>query len=520
MDSIDPQSDLQGVVASLRDLAQELGPLAQAEHGPLWLALDQGGHASRAIVFDSAGRQVAQAFAPIQTQTFPGERVEHNPLEIVQSLRTVLADVTQSLGRDVDRIQAAGLATQRSSIVCWHAASGAPLSPVLSWQDRRNDALVKTLHAHREQIQAITGLVLSPHYGASKLRWCLEELPDVRAALEQRQLRCGPLSSYLLHALLIERPTLVDPANASRTQLWSPSSLHWSPLLLEWFGIPQDCLPKPVSTMHHYGHVLLGDRQIPLVACTGDQAAVPFANGALDDACIYVNLGTGAFALAPLAAEVTQAAPLLRSVLYSSATQVTFALEGTVNGAASALTWLAERSGLDVQRGALALQRALLPPNIPIFINGIGGIGSPYWLPQVSSHFVWDEAVSSDDSAQLAAVIESIAFLLTANIQLMRAQQPQLARVLLGGGLAACAYLCQCLADLNELPVTRLSERELTARGLAYLVANQPAHWPGDAQTTVFQPQAYPDLHARHSQFIIHMQACKPPSELRPAICD
>lgn len=505
MDSI----DLTNVVEGLRDLAQELGPLAQAEHGPLWLALDQGGHASRAIVFDSAGRQVAQAFAPIQTLTYTDalghERVEHDALEIVQSLRTVLSDIEQSLGRDVDRIQAAGLATQRSSIVCWHA-SGAPLSPVLSWQDRRNDALVSALQPHREQIQAITGLVLSPHYGASKLRWCLDELPQVHAALAEQQLRCGPLSSYLLHALLMERPTVVDPANASRTQLWSPSSLHWSPPLLEWFGIPPACLPDPVPTLHLYGHLTLGARQVPLLACTGDQAAVPFANGALDDECIYVNLGTGAFALAPLSAETAQAAPLLRSVLYSSATQVMFALEGTVNGAGSALQWLGERSGLDVQRGVMALQRAQLPPTIPLFINGIGGIGSPYWLPQVESHFVWDEPAAAEEIAQLAAVVESIAFLLTANIQLMRERQPRLTRLMLGGGLGACTYLCQCLADLNNLAVTRLGERELTARGLAYLVANQPVHWPANAQTTVFQPQSYAALLNRYELFRTHIR--------------
>ena len=499
--------ELHAVTEGLRTLAQDLHAITQAERGPLWLTLDQGGHASRAIVFDNAGRAVAQAFAPINTQYLDGERVEHAPLDMVQSLRTVLMDVAQSLGRDVDRIEAAGLATQRSSIVCWQADTGLPLSPVLSWQDRRNDALIQQLQDQREQIQAITGLVLSPHYGASKMRWCLDNLPAVQAALAQQQLRCGPLSSYLLHTLLIEQPTLVDPANASRTQLWSPSQTQWSPQLLQWFGVPAQCLPQSVPTWHAYGHLLLGSRQIPLRVCTGDQAAVPFANGALDRDCIYINLGTGAFALAPLTTEVKQAAPLLRSVLYSNAAQLTYALEGTVNGAASALHWLAERSGLDVQRASLALQRSQLPADLPLFINGVGGVGSPFWLPQLESRFVNTENRQADETAQLAAVVESIAFLLTANIERMREQVPTLSRLLLGGGLSSCTYLCQCLADLNQLPITRLSERELTARGLAYLVADQPADWPTDPLTSVFQPQPYPNLMARQARWLQQMQA-------------
>lgn len=485
--------DLKLLSEGLRDLAAELGPIAQNEQSPLWLTLDQGGHASRAIVFDQCGRQVAQAFAPITTRHIGTDRVEHDPLEIVQSLRTVIDDVAHSLGRDVDRLQAAGLATQRSSIVCWESHTGQPLSPVLSWQDRRNSALVEQLQNHRNAIQQLTGLVLSPHYGASKLRWCLDELPEVQRAQQAGQLHCGPLATYLLQALLQERPHLVDPANASRTQLWSPATNAWADSLLSWFGVPRASLPQPVTTVHNYGHLQVGTHQVPLKVCTGDQAAVPFANGALDRDCIYVNLGTGAFALAPLEQDLVQAAPLLRSVLYSDLNNTTFALEGTVNGAGSALHWLDERSALDIQRATPRLQRQHVANlRIPLFINGIGGVGSPYWLPQLESRFVpgAGDARHEDELTQLIAVIESIAFLLIANLELMRKQLPSLSRIVVGGGLSACGYLCECIANLSELPVTRLSERELTARGLAYLVAGQPPTWPGDAHTTSFAPQA------------------------------
>jgi glycerol kinase len=432
-------------------------------------------------------------------------------LEIVQSLRTAIEDVADSLGADIDRVQAAGLATQRSSIVCWHAQSHEPLSPVLSWQDRRNTALIAQLQPQHAEIQQLTGLMPSAHYGASKLRWCLDHLPEVQTAQREQQLHCGPLSTYLLQALLVERPHLVDPANASRTLLWSPANSDWSPRLLELFDVPLECLPSNVPTMHHYGLLPFGSRQIPLNVCTGDQAAVPFANGALDAHSIYINLGTGAFALAPLARDLPSAAPLLRSVLCSNAQQLTYALEGTVNGAASALQWLAERSALDVRRGSVALHRGQVEwLSISLFINGIGGVGSPYWLPHIESRFI-NEAGSAhatdNDTEQLVAVLESIAFLLLANVELMQKQLPDLKHIIVGGGLSSSRYLCECLADLSELPVTRLSEPELTAKGLAYLVAGQPTQWLRDRRLRQFTPQPAGPLQVRQQQWRLHMAA-------------
>ena len=489
--------------ASVQDiaLAETTAPAAPS---PLWLALDQGGHASRAIVFDAQGHEVMQAYAPITTRHIDEQRVEHDAAEIRDSLHTVIADVANSLGKDLSRIQAAGLATQRSSIVCWDARDGTALSPVLSWQDRRNAALTDSLNPQREVIQSLTGLVLSPHYGASKLRWCLDELPAVKLALRQGQLQCGPLASYLLHALLDEHPHVVDPANASRTQLWSPASGEWSSQLLQWFGVPREVLPQPVATHHRYGSLRVGDHPVPLIVCTGDQAAVPFAMGELDSNAIYLNIGTGAFALAPMQHDIANAAPLLRSVLYSDSTHIQFALEGTVNGAGSALSWLGERIALDVQRALPLLRRSQVPPRVPLFINGVGGVGSPYWLPQVTSTFISDE--DHDDLTALIAVVESIAFLIVDNVVLMRKHLPQLDCIVAGGGVSVCPYLCECIASLSGLPVTSIQEPELTAKGLAWLIADRPPQWQRIAATIRHAVVTDLALEARYHQWQQRMQ--------------
>ncbi|HEX2583881.1 MAG TPA: FGGY family carbohydrate kinase [Steroidobacteraceae bacterium] len=502
MDDVRDQHESTPATHSLSSVERAAEKVADKNQSPLWLALDQGGHASRALVFDHRGKQVAQAYAPITTQR-QDERVEHDAREILDSLRIVVADIALSLGNDVQRIKAAGLATQRSSIVCWHASTGIPLSPVISWQDTRNRVLVDSLQNHREQIQEITGLVLSPHYGASKLRWCLDEIAEVKIALQNRQLLCGPLASYLSHGLLEEHPHVVDPANASRTQLWSPATGEWSPQLLQWFGIPKDVLPQPVATHHRYGTLRVGKQTVPLQICTGDQAAVPFAMGKLQTDTIYLNAGTGAFMLAPLSKDLN-AAPLLRSVLYSDATQIHFALEGTVNGAGSALHWFGERSAIDVDRALPLLQRGTIKQPVPLFINGIGGIGSPYWLPNVKSEFV---DADQDERLMLVAVIESVAFLIADNVVLMRTHLPDLKQILAGGGLSACEYLCECVATLTGLPVMRVEESELTAKGLAWLVAEQPINWHDMNESASYVPTGDDALVARYQRWKRYIQS-------------
>src|SRR4030095_11609205 len=134
-------------------------------------------------------------------------------------------------------IVAAGLACQRSTVVCWDRADGRALSPALSWQDRREAGFLEQLSDRAGWIRERTGLVLSPHYGANKLRWCLETLPEVRAAAASDRLAAGPLASFLASRLLPEQPVCVDPSNAARTLLFDPATQDWVPELLDAFRV-------------------------------------------------------------------------------------------------------------------------------------------------------------------------------------------------------------------------------------------------------------------------------------------
>jgi glycerol kinase len=196
--------------------------------------------------------------------------------------------------------------------------------------------------------------------------------------------------------------------------LHDPATLDWSPLLLEAFGIPRDVLPRCVGTEFAFGTLSLGARRVPLRACSGDQSASLYAFGQPAATTAFVNVGTGAFV------QRVQRGPharppqgLLHSVLHADPDRVseaTYSHEGTVNGAGSALEWLARRTGLDANRALRTLAIDATAATMPLlFMNGVGGLAAPFW--RADFHRVVQCRLEDTAGAeyQLAAV-ESIAF--------------------------------------------------------------------------------------------------------------
>jgi glycerol kinase len=461
----------------------------------VFVAIDQGGHATRASAYTAAGDLEGAAFVAVSTQRNALGHVEHDPEEIAGSVGTALAELARIV--PAARWQAAGLAVQRSSLVCWDAESGAALSPVLSWQDARNAAWLRGLARRADDVQRLTGLTLSPHYGASKLRWCLDHLPAVRTAASQSRLHAGPLASWLLYRLLEERPFLADASTAARTLLWSPFERDWSPELLGLFGIPRAILPRATGTSHAFGTLAAEGARMPLVVCNGDQSVVPFAAGALDFDAAYVNLGTGAFVLRPTT-EALHAPPLLTSVIRMDARDADFVLEGSVNGAGAALDWFERHQGAAAGRLLALLGEAdLADEAAPFFLNGVSGLASPFWKPDFGTRFVGD----GTELQQCRAVVESVAFLIKANLDEMDRHRPSPSRLVASGGLAENRLLCRMLAGLAGVPVDRASDLEATSRGVAFQVAGSP---PGFRAPPVerFEPERDGRLLARYLKWL------------------
>jgi len=460
----------------------------------LWLVIDQGGQSTRAAIVNEQGRVVTVARAAVR-ESRRGARMQLDAETLWGSLRRVLRRVQRQLGRSSSRVRAAALVTQRSTVVCWDRRTGRALTPIISWQDRRNAAWLDGFKAHAAAIERRTGLRLSPHYGASKLRWCLEHSRAVRRARLAGRLACGPLASFLLCRLTAGASLLIDPANASRTLLYDPLRRDWSEDLLSLFGIERSLLPACVPTRHPYGEMAWGRGTLPIALVSGDQSCALFGYGTPDRHTAYVNIGTGAFVQRLVAEIPEERSGLLASVVYSDRARVTSVLEGTVNGAAAAIEAVA--ATLRVSAPFKRLGRWLDEPYAPpLFINAVSGIGAPYWRSDLESRFIG----RGDPPRKLVAVAESVVFLINVNIEVMDRIGGAAHDIVVSGGLAGIDALCQRLANLSGRRVRRPTEREATVRGAAFLMAGRPQSWRQlDAQ--VFPPRSDRALRERYARW-------------------
>lgn len=440
------------------------------------LALDQGGHGSRAaLVGTDDGRILAmhEDQVPIQAE---GAQAEQDAQALLDSLIRVVTRACEEPGL---HIRVAGLATQRSPILCWRRSSITPLGPVLGWQDRRAAHLLPTDAAEITEIERRTGLVVNAHYGASKLRWSLQHNAAAVAAAQQNDLAAGPLAAFLVQGLTRAGEPLVDTINASRSLLLNRDSRAWDPWLLQCFGLPLAVLPRVQPALSDFGRLCIGN--LPLRLVTGDQSAVPFAFGAPDADTLYLNLGTGAF-LQRVPGPNRALPPLLENPLPAEPWR---AMEGTVNGAATALDLFAQSSDgrspadLDGPAGQGLDALTQLSADAPLFLNAVGGLGSPDWRHDLSSAFVGE--TQPEPGVAIAIVAESIVFLIQRNLDAMQQQSPAPRRILVSGGLSRADALCQAVADLSGHPVLRPAEHEATALGVAVLLGavHNAAEGPG-----------------------------------------
>lgn len=467
-----------------------------------YLGVDQGSHSSRAVLFDDKGEVVAAAAQQLTAERYGDGCVEYDAGQLLASVTQVIQQVLSDLDTlQLQRVAACGIATQRSTMLAWDS-NGEALSRALSWQDVRAAGLLDRLRPHQAEIRRLTGLPLTPYYSAVKMNWLLHNSADVMQHA-RNTLRLSPLVSYLLFHLLQGRPYVIDYSNAQRTQLFGIGSLAWSEHLCHLFDVDETLLPACRPMCSSYGKLAATD--IPVTAVCGDQNAAMFGIGALKQGEALVNIGSGAFVLRELD-RFSSSTRLLTAIAYSDNDHVSYMREATVNGAGNALSWAQKEWGIGNLFDRLPewLDAVQQPP---VFINTVGGLGTPWMCSAVEPRFIGNEKLSHAE--KVVAVIESIVFMLQVNIELMTQEAPlQCLRV--SGGLSHLDGLCQKLSNLSGVAIERSDVSEATARGVAWLAAGCPDSWHNTVRCTdttcrKFTPQYDEKLDARYRVFKTEM---------------
>ncbi len=475
------------MLAALAALGTRAARLAvELEMERLVLAIDQGTHASRALVLDARGGIVSSGEQAIALARPQPDWAEQDGEEIVASMFAAIARALAPAGRAPRRARVRGpveparelrvLGPARRSA----AVAGVQLAgPARARLDRRARAgstatrcTARPASTCRRTTarascagRSITCLRSAPPRSAGSLAWGplasflvfrLTEGAHVRGrsavrranpALEPRHARLGPGAARAVRAAAglpaAQRADL--PAHGERSTSralrcrWRQSTATSRRRCSPSAG-PSPTRPTSTSA--------------PAPSCSARSSARPATCRASSPASSWT---TGAARCGR--SKATSTAPAPRS-------------SGCAPGSGSKTRSRAFRAWLEE------------PGEPPLFLNGIAGLGGPFWQAEFASRFVgegepWRKAV---------AVVESIAFLLQANVDYMAAHVPPARRVRVSGGVSRLDGLCRRIAAVSGLPVLRRDDPEASARGIGYLAAGRPAGWNAVVHEDRFEP--------------------------------
>ncbi|OBS10553.1 glycerol kinase GlpK [Acidihalobacter prosperus] len=441
------------------------------------LALDQGTTSSRSIVFDLAGRALAQAQQEFEQRYPQPGWVEHEPEVIWGTQLATLREAVRKARIDPAGIRAVGITNQRETTLLWDRRSGQPVAPAIVWQDRRTADLCDALRAegHEPLFRERTGLLLDPYFSGTKLRWLLDQDPALRRRAEAGELAFGTVDSWLIYRLTGGRAHVTDVSNASRTLMFDIRRLAWDAELLALLDVPAAVLPEVRPSAGHFGTLapaILGP-EIPIAGVAGDQQAALFGQACFAPGMAKNTYGTGAFVVMHTGERPVTGDGVLATVAWQLGdAPAEYALEGSIFVAGAAVQWLRDGLGLIPDASRVEALARSVPDNGDVyFVPALTGLGAPFWDPYARGLIVGLTRGTRDAHIARAA-LEAMAYRTRDAIDAMTsATGIPLAELRVDGGACVNDWLMQFQADMLGVAVRRPQHTETTARGAAALAA-------------------------------------------------
>lgn len=484
-------------------------------------SVDQGTTSTRFIIYNQSARAIGSHQIEF-TQFYPEAGwVEHDPMEILESVRVCLAkalDKATADGYNVDNgLKAIGLTNQRETTLVWSKSTGCPLYNAIVWMDIRTSSicrrLEKELSGGRTHFVESCGLPISTYFSAMKLLWLMENVEAVQLAVKTGDALFGTIDSWLIWNLtggVNNGLHVTDVSNASRTMLMNLKTLDWDKAILETLKIPIEILPKIVSNSEIIGNIAKGwpITGIPIAGCLGDQHAA-MVGQACRKGEAKSTYGTGAFILLNTGEESIESTHgLLRTIAFKLGPNApaNYALEGSIAIAGAAVQWLRDSLGIissasDIEELASQVEST----GGVYFVPAFNGLFAPWWRDDARG--VCIGITRFTNKAHIArAVLESMCFQVKDVLDSMHKDAGEKGEVKnekgefvlrVDGGATVNNLLMQIQADLLGSPVVRPADIETTALGAAYAAGLAIGIWKEDEifasgermkVATIFQP--------------------------------
>ncbi|XP_067931200.1 glycerol kinase-like isoform X2 [Watersipora subatra] len=474
-------------------------------------SVDQGTSSSRFLVFDSKTAEVV-TYHQVEIKQFYPEQgwCDEDPLEILDSVKLCIekaVDNLTELNINPKSIKAIGVTNQRETTVVWDKVTGKPLYNAIVWLDGRTTKTVSTL-VQKTPTQTSTywqsrcGLPITTYFSGSKLRWLLDNVPEVETAARQGRCMFGTVDSWLIWNLtggLDNGVFATDVTNASRTMLMNIETLAWDDELIRFFEVEHVLLPEIRSSAEIYGKLADGPlKGLPISGVLGDQQAALVGQLCFSKGQAKNTYGTGCFLLYNTGSEIVQSnLGLLTTVAYKLGKDAppVYALEGSVAIAGACIRWLRDNLGIISDSAESETLAATVDSTAGCyFVPAFTGLFCPHWQPDARGT-ICGLSTCTTKAHIVRAALEAVCYQTREILDAMNSDSGiPLASLQVDGGMTQNSLLMQMQADLVGIPVVRPSMPETTALGAAMAAGYCIGVWslnPEDLSaitTDVFKP--------------------------------
>uniref|UniRef100_A0A8D0ACW8 glycerol kinase n=1 Tax=Sander lucioperca TaxID=283035 RepID=A0A8D0ACW8_SANLU len=400
-------------------------------------------------------------------QSFPKEGwVEEDPKEIMQSVYECMERTCEKLCQlsiNISNIKAVGVTNQRETTLVWDKETGEPLynaigGCILHLNEQvslRKYFLWVRAGGNQHYIKHKTGLPISTYFSAVKLRWLIDNVDEVRQAVQDERAMFGTVDSWIIWCLTGGKNGGVHCTDVSN--------------------------------------------------CLGDQSAALVGQMCFQEGQAKNTYGTGCFLLRNTGTKpVMSDHGLLTTVAYKLGKDdpACYALEGSVAIAGAVVRWLKDNMGIVQSSSEIEKLAAAAGTSYGCyFVPAFSGLYAPYWEPSARGIICGLTQFTNRNHLAFAA-LEAVCFQTREILDAMNQDSGvPLTQLQVDGGMTSNRLLMQLQADILCIPVVRPSMSETTALGAAMAAGAaegvgvwnlSPSHLP-HVTSEKYQPQINSD---------------------------
>ncbi|MCX7788010.1 MAG: gluconokinase [Spirochaetes bacterium] len=440
------------------------------------LAVDIGTSSVRAMLFRTDGSIVAKEQVPYAVERPRPGFEEQDPELLKRETVRAIGACLQKNKSEASSVKAICFSSQMYGIFALDN-NHVPLCNIILWSDSRAEKQAKSVKKSTNSgpFYDHTGCPANSIYPVYKIAWLREEAPS----LFRKARRFVSIKEYVLNELTGH--WFVDHSLASATGLFDIRSLKWDREPLEYAGVVEEMLARPVAGEMCFpftNEVLRREWGLPpdvqVFPGGGDGPLANIGSGAALQGWVNIDLGTSG------AARATIHEPAFDeegSLWCYCITKNLWAYGGILTNVGNAYQWMGTSVGFFRENHSetqlfdvLNRYAAEAEPgsNGLFFLPYLRKTRSPYWDDRLKG-VIYGLKAEHDIRHITRSLLEAIAYDIAVIIEKIKAKIKVQTPILLTGGLSRNRLIPQILADVLDTPVKVPQNSEGSIAGAAIL---------------------------------------------------